>query len=69
MNRAKTTVILELSLTEGHLSGRATDVEGTRQDFDGWLGLIGAIDGVVGQDAGSPIARETTEEEISRAHH
>ena len=40
----------ELELDQGQLSGRATDEDGAGKSFSGWLGLIGAIDGFVGDE-------------------
>lgn len=42
---------LELHLTEDSLTGRASDGSGAAKEFVGWLGLLGAIDGLV---PGSP---------------
>ena len=68
MDSTTINVSLELRLEEGRLSGRATDQVGASREFDGWLGLIGAIDAVVGTDAGATTANDTDDEETIRAH-
>ena len=69
MDSANTTVILELKLEDGHLDGRVTNVHGSRNEFDGWLGLIGAIDAMFGTEAPTALAPTIHQEEITRAHH
>jgi hypothetical protein len=73
MDSATTTVILELKLDEGRLDGRVTNVHGTRSEFDGWLGLIRAIDGMFGTDAPATVAGDglapTHRQETTSAHH
>jgi hypothetical protein len=46
---------LELHLDGDSLTGRASDGTGAAREFVGWLGLVAAIDGLVGGTApGSP---------------
>jgi hypothetical protein len=68
MESATKTIILELRVDDGHLTGRATNVHGTRRDFDGWLGLIGAIDSSTGFDARGTTPQNNDIEEIHSAH-
>ena len=47
MDDATLTVTLELRLAGDALSGRATGSDGQTVDFDGWLGLLAALDAFV----------------------
>jgi hypothetical protein len=50
---AHTKINLDLELDErGRLTGRVADQGGDARTFSGWLGLIGAIDALVEDDAG-----------------
>lgn len=69
--RSKTSLILELELHEGRLSGSAAGADGDVLSFDGWLGLIGVIDALVeGKPAPAPAPTttfQTTFEETAYA--
>ena len=47
MNEATLTVTLELRIDGDAMSGRATGDNGESVDFDGWLGLLAALDALV----------------------
>ena len=47
MDDATLTVTLELRFDGDALSGRATGDDGVSVDFDGWLGLLAALDAFV----------------------
>jgi hypothetical protein len=47
MDDATLTVTLELRIDGDSLSGRATSDTGETVEFDGWLGLLGALDALV----------------------
>jgi hypothetical protein len=41
------TITLELDVAGESLTGRATDGTGAARTFSGWLGLVGALDGLL----------------------
>jgi hypothetical protein len=45
------TIELELQVDGDDVQGRAIDGVGTRRDFTGWLGLIAALDALLGDAA------------------
>ena len=47
MDDATLTVTLELRFDGDALSGRATGEDGVNVEFDGWLGLLAALDAFV----------------------
>jgi hypothetical protein len=47
MDEATLNVTLELRIDGDALSGRAIREDGARIDFDGWLGLLAALDALV----------------------
>jgi hypothetical protein len=47
MENATLTVTLELRFDGDALSGRATGSDGRTLEFDGWLGLLSALDAFV----------------------
>jgi hypothetical protein len=47
MDDATLTVTLELRIDGDVISGRATGDNGEGIDFEGWLGLLGALDALV----------------------
>jgi hypothetical protein len=53
MESTKVNLNLELELADGRMSGVA-DSSGERRSFSGWLGLIGAIDALLGEEASTP---------------
>lgn len=58
---------LELVLNSGQLSGRVHEDDGAERAFSGWLGLIGAIDALVGDDVAGPLNRNPNTKEAARA--
>jgi hypothetical protein len=40
--------VIDVVIDGREISGDATDGEGTTQRFSGWLGLIGALDALLG---------------------
>lgn len=50
MDAKRINLSLELELDQGRLSGRAGYEAGELRTFSGWLGLIGAIDALLGED-------------------
>jgi hypothetical protein len=53
VNRA-VTIELELLVDGDDVQGHATDGTGSRRDFTGWLGLIAALDALLGDAAPTP---------------
>ena len=47
MDSVVLTLELELHISGGSLSGRAVGDDGEVREFDGWLGLLAAIDALV----------------------
>ena len=58
MAQTKIDLNLELELDRGRLSGRVAERGGDARAFTGWLGLIGAIDALVEDDAGVVYAEQ-----------
>jgi hypothetical protein len=52
---------LELQPSDDSLRGRASDANGTRRDFVGWVGLVAAIDALVPGGPPAPGAGAATE--------
>ena len=50
------TINLQLEVHGDTMSGEARTGSGTTRTFSSWLGLIGALDMLVGDAAGSPAA-------------
>jgi hypothetical protein len=48
------TLTLELDPAGETLSGFASDVDGLRRDFSGWLGLISALEALIALDSPTP---------------
>jgi hypothetical protein len=67
MENRKINLNLELELNAGQLSGRVHEDDGAERAFSGWLGLIGAIDALVGDDADTPLNRTSNDKEPARA--
>jgi hypothetical protein len=53
---------LELQLADGSLTGRASDGAGAgaAREFTGWMGLVAAIDALLGGRSSEPEARDST---------
>ena len=71
MSGKRVNLNLELELDGGRLSGRATDSagDGEGKSFSGWLGLVGAIDRLLGGDdaqASAAPASNRTEAQSAR---
>lgn len=62
MESTKVNLNLELELADGRLSGLATESGGDRRSFTGWLGMIGAIDAILGEDAAAPTGNPNGED-------
>ena len=54
------TLTLELDSADDSLSGYASDAEGSRRDFSGWLGLISALEALIALDSPTPTTGGTT---------
>jgi hypothetical protein len=48
------TLTLELDSAGETLSGSASDADGLRRDFSGWLGLISALEALIALDSPNP---------------
>jgi ABC-type uncharacterized transport system ATPase subunit len=51
MESTKVNLNLELELADGRISGLAGENGGAKRPFSGWLGLIGAIDALLGEES------------------
>jgi hypothetical protein len=47
VNATSTQIALELELDGETISGNATDAEGVRHAFLGWIGLMGVLDAIL----------------------
>jgi hypothetical protein len=54
MDATTTAISLEMHLAGDCLTGTATSASGVERPFCGWLGLIAAIDELLGDSAGVP---------------
>ncbi len=54
MDATTTAISLEMHLAGDCLTGIATSASGVERPFSGWLGLIAAIDELLGENAASP---------------
>ena len=54
MDGTTTAISLEMHLAGDSLTGTATSAAGVERPFCGWLGLIAAIDELLGDQAGLP---------------
>jgi hypothetical protein len=52
MQSTTAAISLELSLDGESLSGSASDGNGSRKDFSGWLGLVSAIEALIANPQG-----------------
>jgi hypothetical protein len=52
MQSTTAAISLELSLDGDSLSGSASDGNGGRRDFSGWLGLVSAIEALIANPNG-----------------
>jgi hypothetical protein len=52
MQSTTAAISLELSLDGDSLSGSASDGNGGRRDFSGWLGLVAAIEALIASPQG-----------------
>jgi hypothetical protein len=59
MDDASFTVTLELRLDGENISGRAVGDDGEAVEFDGWLGLLAALDALVQETAAASSGRES----------
>ena len=59
MDDATLTVTLELRFDGDALSGRASGSDGRTVDFDGWLGLLAALDAFVPATSDAISGRES----------
>ena len=59
MDDATLTVTLELQIDGEFISGRATGSDGRMVDFDGWLGLLAALDSLVPATSDATPGRES----------
>lgn len=66
MESTKVNLNLELELADGRISGLAGENGGEKRSFSGWLGLIGAIDALLGEEAPAP-QNDTNRGEQDRA--
>jgi hypothetical protein len=48
MSAVSVQLVIDVVIDGREISGDATDGEGTTQRFSGWLGLIGALDALLG---------------------
>ena len=56
MESSTTTIRLELRIEDNCLSGLAVNGIG-RREFTGWIGLLAAIDALIGADTNEPTPR------------
>jgi hypothetical protein len=56
---ASFTVTLELRIDGEWLSGRAVGADGASVEFDGWLGLLAALDALVQATSAASSGRES----------
>ena len=54
MNNEALTISLQLDMSGDTLNGQAITAQGTTKTFSSWLGLIGALDMLVGDGAEGP---------------
>ena len=59
----KTTLTLELEMTDDALSGVAIDAAGARRPFHGWIGFVGAIDQLLASGPSAGANTESAKEE------
>ena len=59
MDDASFTVTLELRIDGEWLSGRAVRADGEAVEFDGWLGLLAALDALVQTTSAASSGRES----------
>jgi len=59
MQSSTTTIHLELRLEDDSLSGHAVNGNG-RREFTGWIGLLAAIDELIGAETNESTPRRST---------